>query len=68
MRKIFAERAVGFDVRLALEARSMTYLNIEKTNLERRLTNLRGYRAILTLRQLILPNGELHAFPEDEFA
>ncbi|MBK9521918.1 MAG: cation acetate symporter [Rhodocyclaceae bacterium] len=68
VRKIFAERAVGFDVRLtALEARSMTYLNIEKTNLERRLTNLRA-AGDLNFAAIDSAERELHAFPEDEFA
>ena len=66
VRKIFAERATSIDVRLAaLEARGLTYLNTEKTKLEKRLTSLRA-ATDLDFPAIDLAERELHVFPTDE--
>jgi cation/acetate symporter len=66
VRKIFSEKAVSFDVRLAaLEARGATYLAAEKSNLEKRLTSLRA-SSELDFRAIDLAERELRAFPKDE--
>ena len=68
VRKIFSERALAFDVRLAaLDARGAGYLATEKTKLETRLASLRAAQN-LDFRAIDNTERELQLFPPDEAA
>ncbi|MBK9624414.1 MAG: cation acetate symporter [Rhodocyclaceae bacterium] len=68
VRKIFSERALALDGRLAaLDARGAGYLAIEKTKLETRLENLRAAQD-LDFRAINTAERELQLFPSDEVA
>lgn len=68
VRKIFSERALALDSRLAaLDARGTGYLTSEKAKLEARLASLRATQN-LDFRAIDTTERELQLFPSDEAA